>query len=116
MKLTEAKLKSIIAENIKKVLKESDINNRDYDMSPEAVSQRNQYCPSQMEIGVVKKYARKDIRTVEEALSVIEEIIFNDNVNYGEGEKAKQYIKRALFQAKQGVENVRKYIDNSNPC
>ena len=41
VKLNEAQLKKIVAESVKKVLKESDINNRDFDMSPEAVSVRN---------------------------------------------------------------------------
>ena len=34
VKLNEAQLKKIVAESVKKVLKESDINNRDFDMSP----------------------------------------------------------------------------------
>ena len=41
VKLNEAQLKKIVVESVKKVLKESDINNRDFDMSPEAVSVRN---------------------------------------------------------------------------
>ena len=39
--INEAQLKKIVAESVKKVLKESGINNRDFDMSPEAVSVRN---------------------------------------------------------------------------
>lgn len=41
VKLNESLLKKIVAESVKNVLKESDINNRDFDMSPEAVSVRN---------------------------------------------------------------------------
>ena len=41
VKLSESQLRKIVAESVKKVLKESDINNRDFDMSPEAVSYRN---------------------------------------------------------------------------
>ena len=41
VKINENTLKQIVAESVKKVLKESDINNRDFDMSPEAVSYRN---------------------------------------------------------------------------
>lgn len=37
VKLNESLLKKIVAESVKNVLKESDINNRDFDMSPEAV-------------------------------------------------------------------------------
>ena len=33
IKLNESALKQIVAESVKRVLKESDINNRDYDMS-----------------------------------------------------------------------------------
>ena len=41
VKINESALKQIVAESVKQVLKESDINNRDFDMSPEAVSYRN---------------------------------------------------------------------------
>lgn len=41
IKLNETQLRKIVGESVKKVLKESVINNTDYDMSPEAVSIRN---------------------------------------------------------------------------
>ena len=43
VKLNESQLRKIVAESVKKVLKESDINNTDFDMSPYAVAMRNRY-------------------------------------------------------------------------
>ena len=42
IKLNETQLRRVVSESVKKALKESDFNNTDYDMSPEAVATRNQ--------------------------------------------------------------------------
>ena len=41
VKLNELQLKKIVAESVKKGLKESDVNNTDFDMFPEDGSMRN---------------------------------------------------------------------------
>lgn len=94
VKLNESQLKKIVAESVKKVLKEStDINNSDGDMSPEAVARRNYRSglnPAQLELIRI-------LKCLDESISAMSEVHYG-NVNYQHTsfEREKERAMRAL--------------------
>ena len=92
VKLSEAYLNKIIAESVKKVLKESDINNRDFDMSPESVSYRNRNSD-----GNPKRPLRSLLRIISQCIDTMREVHNgNENFKYYEFEQAEHQAKRAI--------------------
>ena len=92
VKLNENTLRQIVAESVKKVLKESDINNRDFDMSPEAVSYRNEISD-----GNPKRPLRSLLRTISQCIDTMREVHNgNENFKYYEFEQAEHQAKHAI--------------------
>ena len=92
VKLNESQLRKIVAESVKKVLKESDINNRDFDMSPEAVSYRNRNSD-----GNPKRPLRSLLRIISQCIDTMREVHNgNENFKYYEFEQAEHQAKRAI--------------------
>ena len=92
VKLSESQLRKIVAENVKKVLKESDINNRDFDMSPEDVSYRNRNSD-----GNPKRPLRSLLRIISQCIDTMREVHNgNENFKYYEFEQAEHQAKRAI--------------------
>ena len=89
--INEAQLKKIVAESVKKVLKESGINNRDFDMSPETVSYRNEISD-----GNPKRPLRSLLRTISQCIDTMREVHNRNEYNF----------KQAEYQAKRAIEKL----------
>ena len=95
VKINENTLKQIVAESVKNVLKESDINNRDFDMSPEDVSYRNEISD-----GNPKRPLRSLLRIISQCIDTMREV-HNGNENF------KHYhFEQAEHQAKHAIEKL----------
>ena len=94
VKLNEAQLKKIVAESVKKVLKESGINNRDFDMSPETVSYRNEISD-----GNPKRPLRSLLRTISQCIDTMRQVLNgNENYKYYHFQQAEETAKHAIEQ------------------
>ena len=94
VKLNEAQLKKIVAESVKKVLKESGINNRDFDMSPETVSYRNEISD-----GNPERPLRSLLRTISQCIDTMREVHNgNENYKYYHFQQAEETAKHAIEQ------------------
>ena len=92
VKLSESQLRKTVAESVKKVLKESGINNRDFDMSPETVSYRNEISD-----GNPKRPLRSLLRIISQCIDTMREVHNgNENFKYYEFEQAEHQAKRAI--------------------
>lgn len=100
VKINENTLRQIVVESVKKVLKESgDINSRDFDMSPESVSYRNNISD-----GSSKRPLLGLLRTISQSIDTMREV-HNGNNNY------KNYqFHQAEYQAKQAIEKLGELI------
>lgn len=106
IKLNEAQLRKVVAESVKKVLKESDINNADFDMSPEAVSMRNRNRSIGDDgLNDAKREFRHILNWVAQSISAMSSVHYG-NVNYQHTS-----FEREEERARQAVEAFHKLLD-----
>ena len=106
VKLNEAQLRKVVAESVKKVLKESDINNADFDMFPEAVSMRNRNRGIGDDgLNDAKREFRHILNWVAQSISAMSSVHYG-NVNYQHTS-----FEREEERARQAVEAFHKLLD-----
>ena len=106
IKLNEAQLRKVVAKSVKKVLKESDFNNTDYDMSPEAVSMRNRNRGIGDDgLNDAKRELRHILNWVAQSISAMSAVHYG-NVNYQHTS-----FEREEERARHAIEEFHKFLD-----
>lgn len=106
VKLNEAQLRKVVAESVKNVLKESDFNNTDYDMSPEAVSIRNRNRGIGDDgLNDAKRKFRHILNWVAQSITAMSSVHYG-NVNYQHTS-----FEREEERARQALEEFHKLLD-----
>jgi hypothetical protein len=106
VKLNEEHLRKVISESIRKALDESDINNADFDMSPDAVATRNRNRSIGYDgLNGAKRELRHILNWVAQSISAMSAVHYG-NVNYQHTS-----FEREEERARQALEEFHKFLD-----